>query len=46
MRLWEEALRAHGGEDGPSRFYLRLCETRAAAPPPVDWDAVVRMDQK
>ena len=46
MRLWDEALRAHGGEDGPSRFYLRLCETRAAAPPPADWDAVVRMDQK
>ena len=46
MRLWGEALRAHGGEDGPSRFYLRWCETRGAEPPPADWDAVVRMDQK
>ncbi len=46
MRLWEEALRAHGGEDGPSRFYLRWCETHAAGPPPADWDGVVRMDQK
>ena len=46
MRLWGEALRAHGGQDGPSGFYLRWCETRAAQPPSADWDGVVRMDQK
>jgi adenylate cyclase len=46
LRLWDDALRAYGGQDGPSRFYLRLCETHAAGPPPVDWDGVVRMDQK
>ena len=46
MRLWDDALRAYGGEDGPSRFYLRLCELHAPGPPPDDWNGVVRMDQK
>jgi adenylate cyclase len=46
MRLWRETLRAHGGEDGPSRFYLRWCEAHAGGPPAADWDGVVRMDQK
>ena len=46
MRLWREALRAHGGDDGPSQFYLRWCEAHAAEPPRDDWDGVVRMDQK
>ena len=46
IRLWGEALRAHGGDDGPSRFYLRRCETHAAEPTLTDWDSVVRMDQK
>jgi adenylate cyclase len=46
MRLWREGLRARGGEDGPSRFYLRWCEAHAGEPPGADWDGVVRMDQK
>ena len=46
MRLWGEALRAHGGEDGPSRFYLQWCATRATEPASPGWDGVVRMDQK
>ncbi len=29
MRLWRETLRAHGGDDGPSQFYLRWCEAHA-----------------
>ncbi len=46
MGLWGDALRAYGGQDGPSGFYLRLCESHAASPPPADWNGVVRMDQK
>ena len=34
------------GEDGPSRFYLRLCETYKATPPEEPWDGLVRMDEK
>jgi adenylate cyclase len=46
VRLWEESLRSCGGEDGPSRFYLRWCAERAAESMPASWDGVVRMDQK
>jgi adenylate cyclase len=46
MRLWRETLRARGGEDGPSRFYLRWCEAHAGEPLGADWDGVMRMDQK
>jgi adenylate cyclase len=45
-RLWKESLRSHGGEDGPSRFYLRWCESHAAEAPPANWNGVVRMDEK
>jgi adenylate cyclase len=45
-RLWKESLRSHGSEDGPSRFYVRWCESHAGESPPADWDGVVRMDQK
>ena len=46
VRLWEESLRSCGGEDGPSRFYLRWCEGHGAESRPANWDGVVRMDQK
>ena len=46
MRLWEESLRSRGGEDGPSRFYLRWCATHAVESLPADWHGVVRMDEK
>jgi adenylate cyclase len=46
MRLWREALRAHGGDDGPSQFYLRWCEIHSGELPGDNWDGVVRMDQK
>ena len=46
VRLWEESLRSCGGEDGPSRFYLRWCEAHAAESRPANWAGVVRMDQK
>jgi adenylate cyclase len=45
-RIWQDIVRAHGGDDGPSRFYLRWCELHAGQPPSADWDGVVRMDQK
>ena len=34
------------GEDGPSHFYLTLCETYKATPPAEPWDGVVRMGEK
>jgi adenylate cyclase len=51
VQAWSEAseklsaLLRHHGEDGPSRFYMRRCETALARPPEV-WDPVVRVDQK
>ena len=46
MRLWLEVKRASRGDDGPSDFYLRWCESHAGVAPGADWDAVVRMEQK
>jgi adenylate cyclase len=46
IRIWQDIVRAYGGDDGPSRFYLRWCELHAGQPPSADWDGVVRMDQK
>ena len=43
--LFRECTRAHG-EDGPSRFYERLCEQYAEVPPGDPWDPVIRMDRK
>jgi adenylate cyclase len=34
------------GEDGPSRFYIMLCENYKQNPPEKPWDEVVRMDKK
>jgi adenylate cyclase len=45
-RIWQDVLRAHGGDDGPSRFYLRWCEAHAGQSAGAGWDGVVRMDQK
>lgn len=45
-RFWRDLLHAHGGDDGPSRFYLRWCDSHAGHSPGADWDGVVRMDQK
>jgi len=33
-------------EDGPSRFYMKLCEDYQQNPPGESWDEVVRMDKK
>jgi len=34
------------GEDGPSSFYMKLCEEHKQNPPGEEWDGVVRMDKK
>ena len=34
------------GEDGPSRFYMKLCEDYKQNPPGEQWDGLVRMDKK
>ena len=34
------------GEDGPSRFYLGLCESYQKSPPDQPWDGVVHMEKK
>ena len=34
------------GEDGPSRFYMKLCEEYKQNPPQEQWDGMVRMDKK
>ena len=53
-QAWEEAITAFYAltsstifkEDGPSRFYARLCEQYRARPPGVRWDGVVRITSK
>ena len=34
------------GEDGPSSFYIKLCEEYKRNPPGTGWDGVVQMDKK
>lgn len=49
---WDEAGRGFRrviemlGEDGPSRFYLGLCERYRESPPDPPWDGVVHMEKK
>ncbi len=51
-RRWNEAIEAfHAyiagyGDDGPSRFYLQLCERYRSEPPPDSWEGVIAMSQK
>jgi adenylate cyclase len=49
-RTWKEAAHAFAApelaEDGPSRFYHRLCEQRLGARSPDDWDGVIRVEAK
>jgi adenylate cyclase len=43
--LWEKILEKHP-EDGPSRVFWERCRAFQAGPPPPEWDAVFRPDQK
>jgi adenylate cyclase len=49
---WAEAAGAFSaagercGDDGPSRFYMGLCEQYQGKPPREDWDGVIAMDRK
>ncbi|SPQ01908.1 Adenylate/guanylate cyclase with Chase sensor [Candidatus Sulfobium mesophilum] len=49
---WDEAIQKfyvcikNRGEDGPSRFYLKLCEQYKMHPPSNAWDGEVYMDKK
>lgn len=43
--LFQEVIHASGG-DGPSAFYVRLCERCLESPPGESWDGVVYMDSK
>jgi adenylate cyclase len=49
---WDEAIekfhQSHEcfGEDGPSRFYLKLCDQYKRDPPGEGWNGIIRMDQK
>jgi adenylate cyclase len=45
MEIFGETVRLAGG-DGPSAFYLRLCEEYIQNPPGEPWDGVIRMDRK
>jgi adenylate cyclase len=51
-RAWEEAIGEFTNcmkmqvQDGPSLFYIHLCESLRANPPGEDWDGVVRLDRK
>lgn len=51
-QLWDEAagkftaVIRQSGDDGPSRFYLNLCERFRKDPPGESWDGVIRMEEK
>jgi adenylate cyclase len=51
-KSWDEALKKFHqilekfGEDGPSQFYIRLCEDYEKNPPAEPWDGVVRAEKK
>jgi len=51
-QAWDEAIEKFQrsmedfGEDGPSSFYIKLCEEYKRNPPETGWDGVVHMDKK
>lgn len=51
-KSWEEAMNRFSnslgvhGQDGPSSFYLKLCEQNRANPPEEVWNGIVRLDKK
>jgi adenylate cyclase len=51
-RSWDEAVEKFhqsmekSGEDGPSRFYIGLCENFKNNPPAEPWNEVVHIDRK
>jgi adenylate cyclase len=51
-KFWDEAIEKFhqsiekSGEDGPSRFYITLCENYKRNPPGEPWDEVVHIDRK
>ncbi len=45
IELFDEAMQLQN-EDGPSRFYLRLCEKYRENPPATNWDGTVCLNQK
>ena len=45
VKGFQRAMQASQG-DGPSKFYLNLCQEYAANPPGEPWDGVVRIAKK
>ncbi len=45
MKIFGETVRWPGG-DGPSEFYLHLCEEYIQSPPGEPWDRTIQMDRK
>jgi adenylate cyclase len=43
---FRKLLTRSGGEDGPSKLYLRLSERHAKEPPPADWDGSIVFESK
>jgi adenylate cyclase len=50
VRSWKEAADAFAApelaEDGPARFYARLCERYVGVSGDGDWDGIIRLDEK
>jgi hypothetical protein len=50
--LWDEAAEKfhhaaeNSGNDGPARFYIKLCEEYKKKPPEGSWDGVIPLDEK
>jgi adenylate cyclase len=51
-KSWDEAIEKFrqsiqkSGEDGPSRFYIALCNQYKSNPPEESWNEVVHIDRK
>ncbi|KJS28885.1 MAG: hypothetical protein VR64_22490 [Desulfatitalea sp. BRH_c12] len=52
MRSWNEARRQFAevinllGADGPSAFYLNMCDAYKQSPPGAEWDGTIALNQK
>ena len=43
---FRETLSLHGGKDGPSQLYLKLCADFSKNPPGAEWDGIINFESK
>ena len=43
---FRQVIASSGGSDGPSDFYVRLCDVLIRRPPPPEWNATLTFESK